>query len=250
MNQKLLSIGKAAKIIGVTIQTLRRWDTAGKLKSFRPTAGGHRYYREEDIESFINADIASIAERWVNSKQPSVPKTDFHCPTRDIFDGRLTKIEKDLVRINIGVDLISLLVAISGEIGNNSFDHNLGVWPDTSGIFFGCDLDKKVIVLADRGQGILKTLSRVRPNLKNDKEALKMAFTEIITARAPEERGNGLKFVKNIVIANPLTLFFQSGYAKLILKHDEQTLKIQKTPHGFHGCLAVINFLTHKIHAH
>ena len=115
-------------------------------------------------------------------------------------------------------------------------------------------------MLADRGQGILKTLKRVRPNLKNDKQALKTAFTEIITARAPEERGNGLKFVKNIVIDNPLMLFFQSGEAKLILqaaakrwlsnhvanghnnKQDEKNLKIQKTPFGFHGCLAILNF--------
>lgn len=242
MNQKLLSIGKAAKIIGVTIQTLRRWDSMGKLKSFRPIAGSHRYYREEDIESFINADIASIAERWVRNEHPANPKADFYCPSRDIFEGRLTKIEKDLVRINIAMNLISLLVAITGEIGNNSFDHNLGVWPDTAGIFFGYDLDKKVIVLADRGQGVLKTLRRVKPGLKNDKEALKTAFTEIITARAPEERGNGLKFVKNIVNDNPFTLFFQSGNAKLTISQDEQTLKIHKTPFGFHGCLAIINF--------
>ena len=232
MNQKLLSIGKAAKIIGVTIQTLRRWDSVGKLKSFRPTTGSHRYYRAEDIESFINSDIASIAENWVNNEHAADPKADFHCQTRDIFEGRLSKIEKDLVRINISMDLISLIVAITGEIGNNSFDHNLGFWPDVTGIFFGYDLEKKVVVLADRGQGVLKTLKRVKPSLKNDKEALKTAFTEIITARAPEERGNGLKFVKEIITDNPLTLFFQSGNAKLTLKQDEQTLKIQKTPFG------------------
>jgi len=242
MNQKRLPIGKVAKIIGVTIQTLRRWDGTGKLKSFRPTAGSHRYYREEDIETFMNSDLVSIAEKWVKNEHPSNPKADFYCQTRDIFEGRLTKIEKDLVRINISMNLISLLVAITGEIGNNSFDHNLGVWPDIAGIFFGYDFKKKTIVLADRGQGILKTLKRVKPNLKNDKEALKTAFTEIITARAPEERGNGLKFVKNIVIDNPLTLFFQSGDAKLILKQNEKNIKIQKTPFGFHGCLAILNF--------
>lgn len=242
MSQKLLSIGKAAKIIGVTIQTLRRWDGMGKLKSFRPTVGSHRYYREEDIETFMNSDIASIAEKWVKNELPANPKHDFYCPTRDIFEGRLTKIEKDLVRININMNLISLLVAITGEIGNNSFDHNLGVWPDTAGIFFGYDLKKKIIVLADRGQGIWTTLRRVKPNLKNDKQALKTAFTEIITARAPEERGNGLKFVKNIVIDNPLTLFFQSGEAQLTLKQNEQNFKVKKTPFGFHGCLAIINF--------
>ncbi|MBU0668448.1 helix-turn-helix domain-containing protein [Patescibacteria group bacterium] len=242
MSQKILPIGKVAKIIGVSIQTLRRWDSMGKLKSFRPAAGSHRYYREEDIEKFMNLDVASIAEKWVKNEHSANPEADFHCPTRDIFEGRLTKIEKDLVGINMRINLISLLVAITGEIGNNSFDHNLGAWPDIAGIFFGYDLEKKVIVMADRGQGVLKTLKRVKPDLKNDKEALKTAFTEIITARAPEERGNGLKFVKNIVTENPLTLFFQSGNAKLTLRQNEQNFKIQKTQYGFHGCLAIINF--------
>jgi hypothetical protein len=242
MNQKIIPIGKTAKIIGVTIQTLRRWDSLGKLKSFRPTGSSHRYYRETDIESFINSDIASIAENWVKNDRSTNPDAGFHCPTRDIFDGRLTKIEKDLERIKVNMNLISLLVAITGEIGNNSFDHNLGVWPNTPGIFFGYDLKKRMIVLADKGQGILKTLNRVKPELKNDKEALKTAFTEIITARAPEKRGNGLKFVKNIIIDSPLALFFQSGKAKLNLKQNQQTLRFQKTLYGIHGCLAIINF--------
>ena len=40
---KLVSIGKAAKILGVSEITLRRWDEAGKLTSVR-TEGGHRRY--------------------------------------------------------------------------------------------------------------------------------------------------------------------------------------------------------------
>ena len=40
---KLVSIGKAAKILGVSIMTLRRWDEAGKLVSVK-TDGGHRRY--------------------------------------------------------------------------------------------------------------------------------------------------------------------------------------------------------------
>jgi len=47
--------------------------------------------------------------------------------------------------------LSSLIVAITGEIGNNSFDHNLGKWPDEPGVFFGYDIAKGTVVLADRG---------------------------------------------------------------------------------------------------
>lgn len=49
MSEKLISIKKAAELLGTDTKTLRRWDTSGKLKSTR-TAGGHRRYRLSDIE--------------------------------------------------------------------------------------------------------------------------------------------------------------------------------------------------------
>ena len=73
------------------------------------------------------------------------------------------------------------------------------------------------IVLADRGQGILTTLKRVRPELINSSEAMRLAFTETISGRYPETRGNGLKFVRSI-IGNPFSLTFQTGNARLYLK--------------------------------
>lgn len=242
MNQKLLSIGKAAEAIGVSIQTLRRWDTIGRFKAFRPTLKSPRYYRQEDIEIFLRGDMASIAEKWAKSKSPSIPKNEYYCVSRDVFEGRLSKLQNELGKIHGLENLFPLIVAMAGEIGNNSFDHNIGVWPDVAGIFLGYDMEEKIVVLADRGQGLLKTLIRVKPELKNDKEALVTAFTEVITARAPEERGNGLKFVKNIITENPFTLFYESGNAKLSLKKGDINLKIQKIPYGFHGCIAIIKF--------
>ena len=81
--------------------------------------------------------------------------------------------------------------------------------------FFAYDLSKKYIVLADRGQGILATLKKVKSNLSNHQEALKTAFTEIISGRAPEYRGNGLKFVKEIVETNEIDLMFYTGDAQI-----------------------------------
>lgn len=49
MNQKLISISKAAEILGVSINTLRLWDQEGKLSSVK-TLGNHRRYKLEDIE--------------------------------------------------------------------------------------------------------------------------------------------------------------------------------------------------------
>lgn len=50
-----ITIGKAAKEAGVTVETLRSWEKAGKIKSER-TKGGHRRYEIEEIESFANRD--------------------------------------------------------------------------------------------------------------------------------------------------------------------------------------------------
>jgi hypothetical protein len=138
--------------------------------------------------------------------------------------------------------IFPLIVAVAGEIGNNSFDHNLGNWPDTPGIFFAYDIHKKSVVLADRGLGILTTLKRVKPDLNTDERALEVAFTEIVSGRSPESRGNGLKFVRKIVAENPIGLLFQTGDAELILTKDSDVLDIKSSPQSFHGCLALITF--------
>jgi excisionase family DNA binding protein len=50
---KLLNISQAAKRLGVSIRTLRRWEQAGKLDSLR-TPGGHRRYTLEQIDRVKN----------------------------------------------------------------------------------------------------------------------------------------------------------------------------------------------------
>jgi excisionase family DNA binding protein len=46
-----LSIGQASKRLGVSIQTLRRWDTEGKLTAER-TPSGHRRYLASEVSTF------------------------------------------------------------------------------------------------------------------------------------------------------------------------------------------------------
>ncbi|MEK7470448.1 MAG: hypothetical protein AAB622_00365 [Patescibacteria group bacterium] len=125
-------------------------------------------------------------------------------------------------------------------IGNNSFDHNLGNWPDIGGVLFSYNLQNKSVVLADRGLGILATLKRVLPELNSADEALKVAFTKTVSGRFPETRGNGLKFVRTIIIDNPFTLYFQTGDAYLYLKQDESDVIIQPAKTPIRGCFAII----------
>lgn len=245
MTKKLFKISEAAKILGVSIDTLRRWDKKGYLKSVRASTCGHRYYKEEDLEFFLN-DIFVMARNWVLAESPQEPAGKFYCADSPTFQSRLNKLEKQLQDIPGLESIFSLITSIAGEIGNNSFDHNLGSWPDVRGILFAYDLNKRKIILADRGQGVLKTLKKVRPALAADEDALNVAFTETISGRSPENRGNGLKYVRRVVAeiseSTSLTLYFQSGSAILNLKHGDAALNITRADFSFHGCLALIGF--------
>lgn len=50
---KLLTIRQAAEILNVHVETLRRWDKAGKLKAIRVNERGDRRYKPEDIERIM-----------------------------------------------------------------------------------------------------------------------------------------------------------------------------------------------------
>lgn len=239
MNKKLLTIREAAEFLGVSIDTLRRWDKSGKLVALRKERGTHRYYAKEDLELFSN-DLLKLAKNWALSggDMPS----EFYCKNSAVFQARLFKMQEALILSKKAKEIFPLIVAIAGEIGNNSYDHNLGNWPDVLGVFFGYDINKGMIVLADRGLGILKTLSRVKPTLGNHQDALLVAFTETISGRAPENRGNGLKFVRKVIAENPIDLFFQSGDAELRMSGNNPELPIEKSEIVIQGCLATIKF--------
>ena len=241
MINKDLNIGEAARYLGISIDTLRRWDKNGKLPA-RRSEGGHRFYSQTDIDLF-KEDTLALATNWILGPAKE-PEGSFYCPTSSEFKGRLSKLQSALEKLPDLKEYYPLIVAIVGEIGNNSFDHNLGNWPDISGIFFSYDTNKRQIALADRGQGILRTLKRVKPDVKNDEDALHIAFTEIISGRAPEARGNGLKFVLEVVLSRPVELDFYSGAAKVSVNNDNEVKKMElsKTDLYYSGCLALIRF--------
>src|SRR3989344_5896240 len=235
MPDEFISIGDAARLLDVSIDTLRRWDESGKLKAIR-TSGGHRVYRKHDIEIFLS-DLWAIASEWVSSSAPPELPNSVYCQTSPVFQARLGKMQAILKDAN-AIEHFSLLVAMAGEIGDNSFAHNLGNWPDVPGVLFAFDINKKQIILADRGRGVLKTLKRVRPELVTHEEALRVAFTEIVSGREPEKRGNGLKFVRKVISENSINLFFQSGDAELQLGGAKTEIDINKSQDNIRGCFA------------
>ena len=49
--ETLIGLKEAARLLGVSKQTLRLWDRSDLFKSVK-TKGGHRRYRMSDIENF------------------------------------------------------------------------------------------------------------------------------------------------------------------------------------------------------
>lgn len=241
MADKELKIGEAAEFLGVTSQTLRNWDASGKLHAHR-TEGKHRYYLLEDLKHF-NLDLPMIGWAWASSAQPPELPSKYYCERQDRFISRLIKMASILEHAEgIPEDTTSLLVQIAGEIGDNSFVHNVANWEDVAGVFFAYDADKRVIVLADRGQGVRATLRRVRPSLETDAEALKVAFTEIISGRYPEKRGNGLKVVRRVAESGSIGLQYRSGLGVVLIPKQPGPMEIGTTAENIRGTYAVITF--------
>ena len=46
-----MTVGEAAKVVGVSEPTLRKWTDSGKIAVFR-TPGGHRRYLRVELEQF------------------------------------------------------------------------------------------------------------------------------------------------------------------------------------------------------
>ena len=81
---KLYSISKTAYILGVSQKTLRIWDKENKLKAIL-TSGGHRRYKESDINKLIGND-----ETQNNTKEV--------CVTYSRVSSQKQKISGDLDR--------------------------------------------------------------------------------------------------------------------------------------------------------
>ena len=89
-------------------------------------------------------------------------------------------------------------------------------------------------------------LNNLKANFEKSapKEAIEIAFTEVITGRAPEKRGNGLKYVRRNIEKGYFELTFQTDNVELFLGAGEifSDQKIHEVDENLRGCLAFIKF--------
>lgn len=90
-----LTLGEAARALGVSADTLRRWDRAGKLRTVRD-ARNRRLVPEEEIERL--------------SDRPQRPPTGARLSARNRFAGVVKSVEVDgvmaLVEIEAGPHIV------------------------------------------------------------------------------------------------------------------------------------------------
>jgi len=99
---------------------------------------------------------------------------------------------------------LSQLIACLGELTNNSYDHNIGHWHDLPGCYVSWSADKNYIRfgVADRGRGIINSLKPVLENNVDENTIMSTAFEKVVSGRSPEQRGNGLKFIRAQILSS------------------------------------------------
>lgn len=202
------------------------------------------YISNEDILMNLEKSYKWYSIQLVPTKTPKEISS-----SRDIFQARLSGIHADLLRQFENENEVALLIAVIGEIGNNCFDHNIGQWKDIQGCWFQYEIigNEASVVISDRGQGILSSLKKAIPHLKDDQMAVETAFEKKISGRSPEKRGNGLKFVRSIINGHAARgLIFISGSGQISLGGLSQPLSLNlkafKTSENAKGTFAVIGW--------
>src|SRR3989344_5655150 len=71
-NKDLLSIGEASEYLGISIDTLRRWEKKGRIEPFR-SPGGHRYFDKKTLDDLFGKrytrDEATIRRPKIDNKE-------------------------------------------------------------------------------------------------------------------------------------------------------------------------------------
>jgi len=70
MKSKLLSLSEVADMLSVSKETLRRWDSSGKLESVRHPINGYRMYRKSDLKKFEQLGFLFEEDQEETSERP------------------------------------------------------------------------------------------------------------------------------------------------------------------------------------
>jgi excisionase family DNA binding protein len=104
-----LTLGQAAKYLGVAQSTIRKWSDGGRLPAFY-TPGGHRRYRRADLDDFLSQSGGSGPAPRVREGRRLILIVD--------DDERL----REFVRVNLEMEGYSVVEAADAEQGLAALD--------------------------------------------------------------------------------------------------------------------------------
>jgi len=84
-DDQVLRLGQAADMLGVTVETLRRWEAAGRLTLHR-SAGGQRVVHIDEVTRLLADRRRATPERSTVARS-----------ARNQFEGIVTRIDRDRV---------------------------------------------------------------------------------------------------------------------------------------------------------
>ena len=203
---KLYSISKTADILGVSQKTLRVWDKQNKLIPVL-TSGGHRRYKESDINAFIGIDpisndnkkICVIYARVSSQKQKTSGDLDRqsqrlseYCAKHNLYVEHIIKdVGSGLNDKRIGFNQLTNLV-ITGKVNKVIIEHKDRLtrfqFNFIKKIFktFGVD----IIVIDDKDE-----ISDIE-ELTRDMMSLLACFLENIMEKEVQNVGDRIKIIK------------------------------------------------------
>ena len=103
-SDQVIRVGQAAEMLGVTVETIRRWEAEGRLRIAR-SSGGQRLVPVAEVTRLL------AERRRSGSGRPTVGRS-----ARNTFSGIVTRVEKDRVAAVVEVlagphRIVSLMTA-------------------------------------------------------------------------------------------------------------------------------------------
>jgi len=97
---------EASRLLNVSIQTLRRWDKTGRIKTIR-TSGGQRRYPREEVARLIGCTPEELENREIEALRPEGDVTDELRDKRREIEGLELEVKKE--------GLVKRLLEVKGD---------------------------------------------------------------------------------------------------------------------------------------
>lgn len=236
---------KAADIIkmsGISFQAVHRHLRA-LVKEGTLTAQGKppatRYFAKAFPRHEESVRLDSV-RAWHAAKTPPKDTGGILCSMpEDLF--RRFELTADIVARLLPKAELSALLDVMARLAGNAFDHNDGHWHEAPGCWLETQLVGKRlwICVADRGQGVLRSLRRAHPDIPDEQAALAAAFERTISGSG--RKGEGLKKVRATVMTGERGIACRSGrglsegivhYGKLGSECRAELARLPASPYG------------------